>query len=69
MAFRKMAVERLKRSDNIVVLSQELGVHRRRATTIGQAGRIRELRGARYIVVGDLQEPILSGNRGGLFVT
>ena len=28
-AFRKMAVERLKRSDNIVALSQELGVHRR----------------------------------------
>ena len=28
-AFRKMAVERLKRCDNIVVLSQELGVHRR----------------------------------------
>ena len=27
-AFRKMAVERLKRS-NIVALSQELGVHRR----------------------------------------
>src|ERR1700720_362875 len=29
MAFRKMAVERLKRCDNIVALSQELGVHRR----------------------------------------
>ena len=28
-AFRKMAVERLKRCDNIVALSQELGVHRR----------------------------------------
>src|ERR1700719_4033570 len=28
-AFRKMAVERLKRSDNIVALSQELRVHRR----------------------------------------
>ena len=29
MAFRKMAVERLKSCDNIVALSQELGVHRR----------------------------------------
>ena len=28
-AFRKMAVERLKSCDNIVALSQELGVHRR----------------------------------------
>ena len=28
-AFRKMAVERLKSCENIVVLSQELGVHRR----------------------------------------
>ena len=28
-AFRKMAVERLKGCDNIVALSQELGVHRR----------------------------------------
>ena len=27
--FRRMAVERLKTSDNIVELSQELGVHRR----------------------------------------
>ena len=27
--FRRMAVERLKTSDNIVALSQELGVHRR----------------------------------------
>jgi len=27
--FRRMAVERLKNRDNIVVLSQELGVHRR----------------------------------------
>jgi transposase-like protein len=27
--FRQMAVERLKNRDNIVVLSQELGVHRR----------------------------------------
>ena len=27
--FRRMAVERLKRSENIVVLSEELGVHRR----------------------------------------
>jgi len=27
--FRKMAVERLKSCDNIVALSQELGVHRR----------------------------------------
>ena len=27
--FRRMAVEKLKRSDNIVALSQELGVHRR----------------------------------------
>ena len=27
--FRRMAVERLKRCDNIVALSQELGVHRR----------------------------------------
>jgi len=29
MAFRKMAVERLKGCDNVVALSQELGVHRR----------------------------------------
>lgn len=28
-AFRQMAVERLKRCENIVALSQELGVHRR----------------------------------------
>ena len=28
-AFRKMAVERLKSCDNIVALSEELGVHRR----------------------------------------
>ena len=28
-AFRKMAVERLKGCDNIVALSEELGVHRR----------------------------------------
>ncbi len=28
-AFRKMAVERLKGCDNVVALSQELGVHRR----------------------------------------
>ena len=28
-AFRKMAVERLKSSENIVALSEELGVHRR----------------------------------------
>ena len=28
-AFRKMAVERLKSSDNIVALAKELGVHRR----------------------------------------
>ena len=28
-AFQKMAVERLKGSDNIVALAQELGVHRR----------------------------------------
>ena len=28
-AFRKMAVERLKGSDNIVALAKELGVHRR----------------------------------------
>jgi transposase-like protein len=28
-AFRRMAVERLKTCDNIVELSQELGVHRR----------------------------------------
>ena len=28
-AFRRMAVERLKACDNIVELSQELGVHRR----------------------------------------
>jgi transposase-like protein len=28
-AFRRMAVERMKTSDNIVALSQELGVHRR----------------------------------------
>ncbi|HEX9248835.1 MAG TPA: transposase [Gemmatimonadaceae bacterium] len=27
--FRRMAVERLKRCDNIVALSEELGVHRR----------------------------------------
>ncbi|HXO31125.1 MAG TPA: transposase [Candidatus Acidoferrales bacterium] len=27
--FRRMAVERLKRCENIVVLSEELGVHRR----------------------------------------
>lgn len=27
--FRRMAVERLKKCDNIVALSQELGVHRR----------------------------------------
>lgn len=29
LAFRKLAVERLKSCDNIVALSQELGVHRR----------------------------------------
>jgi len=29
MAFRKMAVERLKSCDNVVALSQELVVHRR----------------------------------------
>jgi transposase-like protein len=28
-AFRQMAVERMKRCDNIVALSEELGVHRR----------------------------------------
>ena len=28
-AFRKMAVERLKSCDNVVALSEELGVHRR----------------------------------------
>lgn len=28
-AFRKMAVDRMKRCDNIVELSEELGVHRR----------------------------------------
>lgn len=28
-AFRKLAVERLKGCDNIVALSEELGVHRR----------------------------------------
>jgi transposase-like protein len=28
-AFRKMAVERLKSCENIVALSEELGVHRR----------------------------------------
>jgi transposase-like protein len=28
-AFRQMAVERMKRCDNIVVLSEKLGVHRR----------------------------------------
>jgi transposase-like protein len=28
-AFRRMAVERMRTSDNIVALSQELGVHRR----------------------------------------
>jgi len=27
--FRRMAVERLKKCDNIVALSEELGVHRR----------------------------------------
>ena len=27
--FRRMAVERLKRCENIVALSEELGVHRR----------------------------------------
>ena len=28
-AFRQMAVDRLRRCDNVVVLSEELGVHRR----------------------------------------
>ena len=28
-AFRQMAVDRLRKSDNVVVLSEELGVHRR----------------------------------------
>ena len=29
IAFRKMAVERMKRCDNIVALAEELGIHRR----------------------------------------
>ena len=35
--FRRMAVERLKSCDNIVALSQELGVHRRLSLQVARS--------------------------------